>query len=184
MKKIGAFLLSILLVTGCSCSNTKLTEDTPTKEVETYFSNYQTLSSDVLTQLDEVVNNEDDMTDEQKEEYKEIMKNHYKNLTYEIKDEVIDGDTATVTVEIEVTDYSKIMTDADVYLEEHADEFNNEEGIYDATLFTKYRLEKLKEASEKVKYTLDITLTKIEDDWVIDTLSDTDESKIQGMYIY
>jgi hypothetical protein len=183
MKKIIVFLLALFTVTGCSCGNTKLTNDTPTKKVETFFSNYQTLNDDVLTQLDEVVDKED-FTDEQKEEYKELIKKHYKNLTYEIKDEVIDGDNATVTVEIEVTDYSKIMTEADTYLSEHPDEFNNEEGVYDVTLFTKYRLEKLKEATDKVKYTLNLTLTKVNDEWVMDTISDTDESKIHGMYVY
>lgn len=184
MKKIGAFLLALFFVTGCSCGNTKLTMDTPTKKVETFLSNYQTLNSDVLTQLDEVVNKEENFTEEQKKDYKELIKKHYKNLTYEIKDEVIDGDNATVTVEIEVTDYSKIMTDADSYLQSHKDEFNNAEGIYDVNLFTKYRLEKLKEAKDKVKYTLNLTLTKVNDEWVMDKISDTDESKIHGMYVY
>ena len=126
----------------------------------------------------------EDFTDEQKKEYKELMKNHYKNLKYEIKDEVVNGDNATVTVEIEVTDYSKIMTDADSYLENNPSEFNNENGTYDVSLFTKYRLDKLKEAKEKVKYTLDLTLTKVKDEWVLDTISDMDEAKIHGMYIY
>ncbi len=184
MKKIGIFILGLLLVTGCSCGNTKLTMDTPTKKVENFLSNYQTLNVDVLKQLDDAVDKETDFTDEQKKEYKELMKNHYKNLKYEIKDEVVNGDNATVTVEIEVTDYSKIMTDADSYLENNPSEFNNENGTYDVSLFTKYRLDKLKEAKEKVKYTLDLTLTKVKDEWVLDTISDMDEAKIHGMYIY
>lgn len=184
MKKIGIFLLGLCLVTGCSCGNTKLTMDTPTKKIENFFSNYQTLNSDVIKQLDEVVSNKTDFTEEQKKEYKELMKNHYKNIKYEIKDEIIDGDNATVTVEIEVIDYSKVMTDADAYLESNPNEFNNEEGVYDVSLFTKYRLEKLKEVKDKVKYTLDLTLTKVNDEWALDTLSDTDESKIHGMYVY
>ena len=147
-------------------------------------SNYQTLSDDVLRQLDEAVDKETDFTEEQKKDYKELMKKHYKNLKYEIKDEVINGDHATVTVEIEVTDYSKIMTDADSYLSQNPNEFNNEEGTYDVSLFTKYRLDKLKEAKDKVKYTLDLTLTKVNDEWVLDTINDVDESKIHGMYVY
>jgi REP element-mobilizing transposase RayT len=184
MKKIFVFILGIILVTGCSCGNTKLSMETPTKKVENFFSNYQTLNDDVLKQLNEVVNRETDFTDDQKEEYKELMKNHYKNLKYEIKDETINGDHATVTVEIEVTDYSKIMTDADNYLSENPNEFNNEQGTYDISLFTKYRLEKLKEAKDTVKYTLDLTLTKINNEWILDNISDVDESKIHGMYIY
>ena len=184
MKKIGIFLLGLFFITGCSCCNTKLTMDTPTKKVENFFSNYQTLNSTVLTQLDDVVSKETDFTEEQKEEYKKIIKDHYKDLKYEIKDEIIDGDNATVTVEIEVTDYSKIMTDADAYLTENPNEFNDAQGVYDVSLFTKYRLEKLKEAKDTVKYTLNLTLTKIDDDWALDALSDTDESKIHGMYVY
>lgn len=184
MKKIGIFLLGLFMITGCSCGNTKLTMDTPTKKVENFFSNYQTLNSDVLTQLDDVVSTKTDFTEEQRKEYKELMKKHYKNIKYEIKDEVIDGDNATVVVEIEVTDYSKIMTDADSYLNENPNEFNDEAGVYDISLFTKYRLEKLKEAKDTVKYTLNLTLTKIDDDWALDDLSDVDESKIHGMYVY
>ena len=184
MKKIFALIFGVIIVTGCSCGNTKLTMETPTKKVENFFSNYQTLNAEVLRQLDEAVEKETDFTEEQKQDYKELMKTHYKNLKYEIKDEVINGDHATVTVEIEVTDYSKIMSDADNYLSQNPSAFNNEQGTYDVSLFTKYRLEKLKEAKEKVKYTLDLTLTKIDDDWVLDTISDIDESKIHGMYIY
>lgn len=183
MKKLGIFLVSFLFLTGCSCSN-KLTKDTPTKLVENFFSNYQTLNKDVLNQLDTAVNNETDFTDDQKETYKNIMKKHYKDLMYEIKDEVINGDSATVTVEIEVTDYSKIMSDADAYLAEHPEEFNNQDGVYDKELFVEYRLNKLKDAKEKVKYTLNLTLTKVDDEWIMDQISDTDETKIHGMYVY
>ena len=87
-------------------------------------------------------------------------------------------------IEIEVTDYTKVMSDADKYLEENKDTFNDEEGKYDKTLFTKYRLDKLKEAKDTVKYTLDMTLTKVDDEWQLDDLSDIDEKKIHGMYEY
>lgn len=184
MKKIFGFAVALLLVTGCSCGNTKIMKENPTKKVEKFFSNYQTLNVDVLKQLDEAVDKETDFTEEQKQEYKELMKNHYKNLKYEIKDEKINGDQATVTVEIEVTDYSKIMSDADNYLSQNPDKFNNEEGTYDISLFTKYRLDKLKDAKDKVKYTLDLTLTKVDNEWILDTISDVDESKIHGMYVY
>lgn len=183
MKKILT-IVSLILVTGCSLGNNKIMKETPTKKVEKFFSNYQTLDAEVLKQLDETVNKESDFTEEQKNDYKELMKKHYKNLKYEIKDEVIDGDTATVTVEIEVTDYSKSMKEADDYLSQNTKEFNNEQGTYDITLFNKYRLEKLKDVKDKVKYTLDLTLTKVNNDWILDTISDTDESKIHGTYVY
>ena len=118
MKKIAlAFsMLMIILMSGCG---EKTVLNTPTKKVEAFFANYQTLDDNVLAQLDETIDKDDTLTDEQKDEYRELMKKHYKNLKYDVKDEVIDGDKATVTVEIEVTDYTKVMSDADKYLEEN-----------------------------------------------------------------
>lgn len=182
MKKIFCLLAAFVFLTGCSCTNGTLL-NTPTKKVEMFLANYQTLDEDVLTQLDEVIDRVDTFNDTQKDTYRDIMKKHYRNLTYEIKDEIIDGDTATVTTEIEVTDYSKIMSEADTYKTEHADEFTNN-GEYDESLFIDYRLEKLKEADEKVKYTIDFTLTKVEDEWKLDTLTQEQENKLHGLYNY
>lgn len=183
MKKILSILCIFALLTGCSFG-ANLTKDTPTKKVEEFFNNYQTLDSDVLAQLDTVVNKETTFTEEQKENYRSLMKKHYQDLVYEIKDEIIDGDNATVTVEIEVKDYSKVLTDADTYLTEHPNEFHNEEGIYDVALFNEYRLKQIENATDKVKYTLNLTLTKVDDEWRLDKVNDMDESKIHGIYNY
>jgi len=183
MKKIFSLLAAFVFLTGCSCTNGTLL-NTPQKKVEMFLANYQTLDADVLEQLDDVIDREDTFNETQKEEYRDIMKNHYQNLTYEIKDEVIDGDTATVTVEVEVTDYSKIMSEADAYRTENESEFLDEAGEYDESLFVDYRLEKLKDAKEKVKYTIDFTLTKINDEWELDSLTDEQENKLHGLYNY
>lgn len=181
MKKIVAVLFTILLMTGCGKGNLM---NTPTKKVEMFFSNYQSLDKEVIDQLDKTVAEEENFNTENRADYKELMKKHYQNLTYDVKDEKIDGDTATVTVEIEVTDYSKTMSDADTYLEEHPDAFKNEDGEYDKSLFITYRLEQLKKAKDKVKYTLDLTLSKVDEEWKLDSISDVDERKIHGMYTY
>ena len=119
MKKVIISLLFVILLTGCT-SNLL---NTPTKKVEMFFNKYQSLDDDVLSQLKNVVDNEISFTKEQGLNYIEIMKKHYQTLKYRIKDEVIDGDTAVVTVEIEVNDYSKILKEADLYLENHKEEF-------------------------------------------------------------
>jgi len=182
MKKFIALLFSlVLLVSGCGNENLL---NTPTKRVEMFLSSYQSLDDEVLDQLDDTINEEVAFNTEQREKYRELMKTHYQNLKYEIKDEIIDGDTAVVTVEIEVTDYSKVMNEANTYLEENPDEFNDENGEYDLSLFTTYRLDKLKDVKDKVKYTLDLTLTKVDDDWQIDDISDEDQMKIHGLYNY
>lgn len=182
MKKIIYFLTGLLLIGLVGCGDM---ENTPTKQVEAFLSQYQTLDSKVLEDLDTVIADQGSLTDEQSDEYREFMKKHYQDLKYEIKDEVIDGDNATVSVEIEVNDYSKILQDAENYRQEHEEEFQDENGEYDESKFIAYRLNAMKEANEKVKYTLDFTLTKDADGkWVLDNLTTADEQKINGTYTH
>ncbi len=182
MKKIIIpFLMSLtILLSGCG----ETLNNTPTKQAEMFFMNYQTLNKDVIEDLNNVLATDNSMNETQKEKYKDIMKNHYKNLVYDIKDERIDGDTATVTVEIEVYDYSKTIANANSYLEEHMEEFLDEDNKYSQEKFIDYRLSLLEGVKDKVKYTLDLTLTKIDDKWQLDKISSLDEDKILGIYEY
>lgn len=180
MKKFLCLIGALIVMTGCSL--TENMDNTPTKKVEAMLTKYQSLDAGVLEDLDEVVNAEDLFDNDQKDQYREIMKKHYQDLTYTIKDETIDGDNAVVTVEIEVNDYSKVMANADQYLEDNREQFYNEENEYDEGLFTKYLLDQLKDADEKVKYTLELSLTKENGEWLLDDLSESDRSKINGMY--
>lgn len=168
MRKILVILL--FLLTGC----TNELANTPIKKVEQFFLKYQSLDNDVLKQLDNVVDNDLTLTKKQKEKYKEIMKNHYRTLKYDIKDEVIDGDNATVTVQIEVTDYSKKLKE----LNKEKNKFKTEEEFND------YRLNRLQNLDERVKYTIDLTLTKIDNIWTLDHISDDIKDKIEGIYTY
>lgn len=181
MKKILLVLFAVMFFTGCETSNMM---NTPTKKVEMFLENYRTLDEKVVEQLDETVDESMEFNDAQREKYKALMKKHYQSLNYDIKDETIDGDTALVTVEIEVKDYSKVMNEADLYLEENKNQFKNEEGNYDKSLFMDYRLEQLSKATETVKYTLELTLTKVDDEWRLDNISDSDQQKINGIYNY
>jgi len=176
MKKIIT-IFCLFFICGCEINNT------PTKKVEELFTKYQTLHEDVINDLDQVVN-EYNYTKEQQEEYKNIMKKHYQNLTYKIKDTKIDSNKATVEVEITVTDYSKILSDANLYRDNYISEFMDVNNQYNEQLFIDYKLNKIKEAKEKVKYTLEIPLTKVNKTWTIDSLSSTTLDKIHGIYIY
>lgn len=181
MKKL-CVIISIMSLLLVGCGETLM--NTPTKKVEMFLDKYKTLDNDVTTQLNDLVDGYSLFDDESKEEYKKLMKKHYKNLNYEVKEERINGDQAVVTTEIEVTDYSKIMTDANSYLANHRDEFSDSNGNYNELLFTKYRINKLKEASETVKYTIDFQLKKENKKWVLEDLTDEQEAKINGMYTY
>ena len=79
MKKL-LVILSIFLMVGCELNNT------PTKKVEQFLSNYQVLHKDVISDLDGMIN-KTNYTSEQKERYKELMKKQYKSLIYEIKED-------------------------------------------------------------------------------------------------
>ena len=120
MKKIFiVLLLGIFLFAGCG--NNKM--NTPTGKVEEFLSKYQNMDEDVLSQLDDVVNEDDTMNDEQRKEYRTLMEKQYQNLSYKIKDETITDDSATVDVEIEVYDYATSIRNSKKYYDEHPDEF-------------------------------------------------------------
>ena len=174
-------VLSFLLV-GCNIG--KDLTNTPTKQVEIFLTKYQTLDKDVLDDLDLVLSQEKDFTAKQVTQYKEIMKRGYQKLQYDIKDEKMDGDEATVTVDIEVVDYSKVISGSNTYLTEHPEEFQDEKGAHDPVKFLDYRLKQLKDVKDTVRYTLDFHLTRKNEQWRLDDLSEEEEAKIHGTYVY
>ncbi len=181
MKKILIIVVMLILLTGCD--NDLM--NTPQKRVETMLNNYVTLDEKVMADLDEALLSETVMTKEQKDKYRDILKKQYQNLSYEIKDETIDGDKATVQVEIKVYDYRKINDEAEEYLNNNPDEFLSEGGVTtDISKFNDYKLKQLENAKDKVTYTLDLTLKKVDDSWQLDDLTDTEISKIHGLYAY
>lgn len=182
MKKILSVLAVGLILTGCSIGSDM--SNTPTKRVEEYLNNYQTLDSNVLTKLDSIVNEEELFDEDQKTTYKDILKKHYQDLTYTIKEETVNGDTATVETEIEVTDYTKALKEAETKRTTNEKDFMDEEGIFDEIKFNTYKLDLIKASKERVKYTIYFSLTKKDNEWVLDDLTDTEEQKLLGIYEY
>ena len=170
MKKILlvglTLILTLIVAVGCSLSNT------PTSKVEELFSKYQTLDDEINDEIDELLETET-LTNEQKDRYRKIIEKQYKNLTYEIKNEKIDGDSAIVTVQIEVSDYRKSIS-----------ELNTDSNTsFDVLEYNNQKLDKLENVKEKVVYTLDLTVLKDKNgNWKLATLSQNDIKKIQGMY--
>lgn len=201
MKKL-LLGLSFMLLLFTGCTNT---ENTPTKRVEEFLGKYQSMDSAVLAQLDKVIASDNSMSDAQKEQYRALMEKQYQNLSYKIKDEKIDGDNATVDVEIEVYDYATSITESRKYYDEHKDEFKdakatvNEEnettndnakisegdaksGVNEETKYIDYKIKELKNVSNKSKYDITFHLTKVDNEWRVDDISDMDRQKLHGLY--
>ena len=174
-KKILIFLFLSLIVVGCGKTTTS-----PRVEVQKLFNNYNSLSSDLLIQLDSVMSTED-LTDEQKLNYKDILKRQYEDLKYKINSEVISGENAIVNVDVEVYNLVKAMDDSDKYLEEHKEEFYVDDK-FDSKKFWDYKLNKMKDINERVNYTMDISLTLIDGKWHLDELLEVNRQKIHGLY--
>lgn len=185
MKKIFiAFIIVLLLCPGCTT-----TEMTPTRRVEELLGKYQSMDSAVLSQLDSIIDAEKYMSEEQKEQYRSLMERQYQNLSYKIENEEIDGNSATVDVEIEVLDYATSIAKSKEYYREHPEEFEKESSSEDTSQnmdsdseYIDYKIKELKNVSDKIKYDMTFYLTKVDGEWKLDDMSDVDRKKLHGLY--
>lgn len=168
MKKIISVFIFLLLLVGCSLSNT------PTSQVEDLLSKYQKLDNDIKEGIDDVLEGET-LTSVQKDRYRKLIEKQYKNLTYEVKDEKIDGSIATITTEIEVLDYKKIVNEIN----------SSYQGRNDYTVedYNNAKIEALEDAKDKVTYTINFQVIKDDNgNWKLASLDNEIIKKIQGMY--
>ena len=153
------------MLVGCSMANT------PTSKVEALFNKYQTLDKDIDSGIDDILN-EQNLSESHSERYRKILEKQYKNLTYQIKEEKIDGEDASVMVEVEVLDYKNAISD-----------FYFDSNIYTKETYDEEKLNRLEDVKDKVVYTLELNLIKKSNgDWELNGLTNEDIKKIQGMY--
>ncbi|MBO5121470.1 MAG: hypothetical protein J6C28_07300 [Bacilli bacterium] len=201
MKKFLFVFLSLLVLFVTGCGNDMAT---PTSKVEEFLGKYQSMDSDVLTQLDNVISNDTTMDDTQKKDYKSLMEKQYQNMSYKIKDEEINGDKASVLVELEVFDYAGSISESRDYYTEHRDEFDDEEmgndgadtdndgkdeegevvgGAVDTiSSFITYKIKQLMDVTDKAKYEITFHLNKEDGEWVMEDITDVDRQKIHGLF--
>ena len=116
------------------------------------------------------ISNSTDLDNDTEEEYRKIIERQYKNLSYEIKDEETDGDNATVTVEIEVINYKKVLEKYP--RNDYSKEKYNDKVIKD-----------LQDIKERTVYTIEFSLTKDKKgEWSVDPLTNDIENKLLGIY--
>ena len=201
MKKKIIVILSLLVMLVTGCGNNM---SAPSEKVEEFLGRYQSMDSNILTQLDNVISNDETMDDTQKKDYKTLMEKQYQNLSYKIKDEKIDGDEAEVLVEIEVFDYANSINESRKYYTEHRDEFDDNEvgndgadtdndgmseegevvgGAVDTvSSFITYKIKQLMDVTDKAKYEITFHLNKEDGEWKVEDLSDVDRQKIHGLF--
>ena len=180
MKKytrIIFIVVAIFILSGCG----NIT-DTPSSKVESFMSKYQRLDSEVLLQLDNVVSSNSELTDTQKEDYRGLMERQYQDLSYKIKDEKINGENATVIVEVEVYDYRNSLNKSEIYYEQNKKNFQKEDGSLDLEKYWNYKIKEMKVVDDRIKQEITFTFHKDDGKWVLEDLSDIDRDKIHGLY--
>ena len=174
MKKIFSLIMILFLLTGCGNSSARC-------EVEKYLKKYKNLNSEVLVDLERVIEKED-LNNEQTKKYRNILKKQYKDLGYEIVSEEYDGDICYVVVNISVYDLYTVQKDAYLYLENHHDEFNDENGEYDINKFVDYKLDKMQDATNRIEYKIVFTVKRENNEYVVEQPLENDLKKIHGIY--
>ena len=163
MKKIFLVIFSFTMLVGCTLGNT------PTSKVEDMLTNYQMNKDNVEVSYTDLVN-DNNLSANVIDGYEKAIWKQYRNLSYEVVDEVIDGDSAVVTIEVEVMDYKNAIN-----------KYNIED--YDINKYHEYVLKELNNTKEMITYTLDISLTKDSNDtWNVDDLTKENRDKLLGIY--
>lgn len=163
LKMILMIVLSMVVVTGCGSKS-------PTEVVDYYFSEIKKgENSDITKYLLESTDSESEKTEgeeanELDPKMEEAMNIYLSKLNAKVLSEKIDGDKATVEVEVTGLSFTDIMLE--VLQESLANAFSGTE-MTDEQMSNSV-LEKVKSGKEETR-TGNITLSKVDKEWKIDT---------------
>ena len=177
MKKIIVLFFMIMSLFGCNLSAS------PKDEVENYLDSFNNLTDSVKIDVDNKISNED-LSSENREVYKKVLYRQYENMKYEIKDESIDGNKAIVKASITVYDYYKVDSLSNTYMNEHTDEFNDVNGLFDSEVYNSYRLGELLKTNDTTTYEVSFSLKKDDNgNWILENPGRETLEKLNGFYI-
>lgn len=163
MKKILLIIISLYLLVGCTLGNT------PTARIEELLSNYQMNKNNIIVSYNDLTP-DTNLSNTTIKAYEDAIRKQYRDMSYEVKDEKIDGETAVVTIEIEVINYGEAINKFD-------------KSNYESNRYHELITKELESTKEMITYTLDITLTKDnKGTWVVDELSRENKDKLLGIY--
>ena len=161
MKKYLVFFLCILCLVGCTNKSSK-------EAVIEYLEKYRNFTAEIEESLMKDLESVN-WTKEQKEKYILLMKKQFVNLKYKIKEEIYNGEEATVIVDITVYNYHNSKREA---LKEQDESQNYIDKV----------LEKMNNETHTIKYTLVFKTNYKEGVWVLEQPSEETLKKIEGIY--
>ena len=177
-RKISIFILLIITIILSGCTLNMSPKEKTIEFLDKYINN----DSEIMKEVDDYLKTQD-LKDEQRMRYKNIIKEEYSTLKYDIKKETIKDDEASVEVDINVTDlYSASQRANDDLLDNPSDFYVD--GIYSSEIFIDHKLDIMEETKEKVSYTVTFNYKKIDGKWELQQLTDESLEKIHGIYKY
>lgn len=175
MKKVVLIILGLFLLVGCNSI-----DNTPKMKVEELLNKYNSLSDEVLRDLDTKLV-EANVDEALREDMRDLYKKQYKDMEYEILNEDINGDSATVEVKLTVYDFQKQREEAEAYIDEHSEEFMTD-NIIDDIKAQKYVIERQNETTDRKEETVTFELEKNNGEWEVLDLNDEIIEKLHGTY--
>ena len=176
MKKIVIFIVILLVLSGCSKSKNAF------DIVKDYLDNYNSLSSNIRKEIDEIVNNSNELSEDNKDIYKKIFLRQYKDLKYTILTEEYGDNKALITVNINVYDLNKAEEEAMDYLSKNLKDFYDDNDIFNNDKYINYKLNLMYESKERIDYIVTFLLELKNDKWVLVQPTNEDLEKIHGIY--
>lgn len=161
MKKCVVVVLCCILLCGCTKIHAK-------DAVISYLEKYRNFTTEIEQSLIDTLD-EEKFTKEQREQYILLMKKQFVNLTYKIKEEIYNGDKATIFVDITVYDYHHSIREA---LKENSAEEN----------YINLQLEKMSKEKKKTTYTIAMKTRYERNSWIVEQPDEDTIKKIQGTY--
>ena len=176
MKKI-ILLIIIVFVAGCNKS------DKAVDVVKKYLNGYINLDKDVIKNLDKIINENEELSEENKALYKKIFLRQYKDLKYTIISEDYSSDIALVKVNINVYNINEAENNAFYYLSKNLKEFYTEDNTFDNNSYTEYKLNLILNSKDRIDYEITFALKSNDNRWILEQPTDEDLQKIHGMYV-
>lgn len=177
-KNIKYFLLIFVvsLLTGC------LGNMGPSEKVEEFLNMYIKQDTSIINELEDYLNKQD-LTQMQKARYRDIIKDEYSKIEYEIINEKVKDEKATVDVNIIVKDLYGASQQAENDLLDNPLDFYTE-GVYDSSKFIDHKLDIMENYKVKKNYIINLNLTKYDNKWVMDNLDESTLEKLHGIFKY